>query len=175
MERQDFAGQPYWNGKFDDLSYIFPYEERTDSADKVDVLLLDFDLETRQSMMEEAYNEMLRQLDKHKWRDEWESVIQQCMPTYERKFERRQKERAHEVVNQDEVINAIEAYDKTATKVNGYLSAWFRLALNDAIALSDPIAALVTGQLRFPLWDDTSDEALGDSLGTARLASSGAT
>ena len=61
------------------------------------------------------------------------------------------------------MINAIEAYDKTATKVNGYLSAWFRLALNDAIALSDPIAALVTGQLRFPLWDDTSDEALGDS------------
>ena len=99
MERRYFDGQPYWYGQFDDLSYIFP-SKRTDSADKVDFLLLDFDLETRQSLMEEAYNEMLRGLDKRYWGDEWEIVIQQCMPTYEREFERRQKERAHEVVNQ---------------------------------------------------------------------------
>ena len=81
-----------------------------------------------------------------------------CMKTFKDRFIENRKAWISRVIDVDsEVDAAIRRYDREVETANAFLRAWIRLALHDAIPLSDAVAALATGSVGFPLWKDAAE------------------
>lgn len=87
-----------------------------------------------------------------------------CIRTYVDAFMEKKREFAKTIRDHSDVDSAIRRYNGEIEKANAYLQSWVRLALHDAISLSDAVATLATGNMRFPLWGDAAEIAPDQTL-----------
>ena len=112
---------------------------------------------------DEAYDDMRVSFPGY-W-DENEYHESACAQTYVEKFLATKNAWLAQHIESDvNVRTAIQAYDETVAEVNAFLRAWIRLALRDAIQKSDLVAALATGNIRLPMWNDAIGTASHETL-----------
>ena len=130
-------------------------------------LVMDADATLRDQLVKEAFYEAHEEMEVSfpgYW-DENDYHESACAQTYAEEFLARKNAWLAQHIESDvNVRTAIQAYDETVAETNAFLRAWIRLALRDTIQKSDLVAALATGNIRLPLWNDAAGTAPDETL-----------
>ena len=144
---------------------VWPKENYRSAYHDITVDTADLNRSLRSQLMKDAYG---------KARDDAERLIERlardledssCIETYRKLFFKKKRAWISDViVGSTAIAKAISDYDREVKIANAYVRAWIRLALYDAIGLSDLVAALATGSVRFPLWEDASETGMEETM-----------